>query len=316
MTGLPITEPPEQACRVLLQLMAEERDVRKRQLMLQDCRARARDLPPDARQEIDARIFAVLDPADPRARREPLAEPLSHAATAKTIDVLVVTVIPVELRAALVAFGLDARTFVSHERRRYYETPLPSDHAGRDLRVVVSSIGRAGNTHAANGLAQMRRHYEADAYFLAGIAAGRRDAVNLGDVVVPEVIKYFEPGVQFTKSVATRAESRNLPEDMFRNLGAYDPYDAGFSQRFKAAVAKLEPRQWPPGIDENFEPGFPDKVILACGERVRRDNSLQQLARQDDRIKAGAMEDFGFANAVFDKDWAIFRGIRDRKSVL
>ena len=310
------SEPPEQACRVLMQFIEQESDPRKQILMLRDCRARARQLPAEAQRRIDKAMMRVLDPSAATDEEGGDTEQLSviPTGTRKPVDVLVTTVVPIELTAARIAFDLPARPTKTHNNRRYYETQLHSEWVDRDLSVVITDIGDAGNAKAATAVSQMQQHYAPAAYFLVGIAAGREGAVELGDVVRPRIVMDFEGGTAYKREVKPRPEPKPVPERMFRNLNYYDPSTTNYYQRLQEAVKKLPREHWPPEdeLDLPFRPDFPDKVVIATGEKVRRDSSLVALAkRHDERIKAADMESTGFAGQVGDVPWAVFRGITD-----
>jgi nucleoside phosphorylase len=304
------TEPAEQASRVLLQYIADERDPRQRELMIRDCLARASQLPADAREAVEAQILGTLQPSL-GSRREDRPLQSVPTGTRKAVDVLVVTVIPIELTAAKIAFSLD-RHAATHEGRRYFESTVDSAQAGRELSVVVTDIGEARNVNAAVALSEMQKHYAPGAYFLVGIAAGRRGEVKLGDVVRPIEICDFEGGTARKTGDTPRPQHLPMSASMRQNLGYHDPTLTSFYPQLDKAIQKLPREHWPPEVDLPFRPGFPDKVFLASGEKVLRDDSLKSLAeRFDERIKAADMESVGFASQLGAVPWAVFRGITD-----
>ncbi|MEN3281477.1 MAG: hypothetical protein V7607_2617 [Solirubrobacteraceae bacterium] len=309
MSPAATTEPAEQACRVLLQYLDEETDPRKRELMIRDCLARAEQLPDAARRDVDQRILQPFRTPG-RAVPENPESPVIHTGSPKAVDVLVTTVVPIERLAAQIAFDL-GRPTATHDNRRYHETTVPSAPAERDLSVVVTDIGDAGNVSAAVAVGQMRQHYQAGAYFLVGIAAGREGPVDLGDVVLPVIIIDFEGGTAGKKKFRPRPDPRRVPAGMRRNLGYYVPSRTRFYQRLDEKLNELPKEHWPPDFKPPFRPAFPDKVVLATGEKVRRDASLQKLVEHDERLKAADMESTGFATQLGNVPWAVFRGITD-----
>jgi nucleoside phosphorylase len=153
--------------------------------------------------------------------------------------------------------------------------------------------------------------HSAGAYFLVGIAAGLRDQVNLGDVVIPVQATYFESGTQRTNLFEPAPDPRLVPEPLSLNLNYYDPDGTAFYERLAGALANVPEGNRPPRYAE-YRPWFPDKVVIACDDKVRRDASLKILnERHDRRIKAADMESYGFAEALAQNQWAVFRGISD-----
>jgi adenosylhomocysteine nucleosidase len=308
---LETTEPAAQACRVLLDFIGQEHDARKQKLMIHDCLARADTLPAGAAEQVRGRLLRALQAPSPDGR--PAASAAIMAEPRKKIDVLLVTVIAVELEAAKIAFDLPDK-HVSHENRRYYATTVQSAQARRNLAVVVTDIGRAGNVSAATALNEMQRHYDPAACFLVGIAGGLRDTLNLGDVVRPEQIIDYERGVALPAGEQLhRPDPLPVPEALLRNMNYHQPTRTGYYDHLNSALERVAEGDRPPAAELNlpFRPGFPDKVALITGEKVRRDGSLVELNKHNDLIKAVDMESTGFARAVSNTPWAVFRGISD-----
>jgi nucleoside phosphorylase len=293
-----------------------EQDERKKKLMLNDYAARASALPPRLRAELDERITSSYVPAALRR-----AGPSAPEANAASVDVLIVSPKPVERDAVLLAFDLtsaDAQRGEDH--RDYYRTELPPQgDRKRSLSTVVTLLGAAGNVDAAARLAEIRRSYEADAYFLCGMAAGRAEVTELGDVFAPQLVTYYAYGNSRADGFHPRPRPAPIAQAMELDLVDFDPGKVSAYERLTEALARVAGDMRPEDPPESFRPAFKSaSVSLATTDEVLENGEVDLLAgladRFDDDLRLADMEAHGFQRAAGPR-WAIFRGIADHATL-
>lgn len=312
MSPIEHREPAQLACNVLLRRLERETDARKREMLIRDCMFRATGLSKSEQNEVALRVADSFAAGGDSRASEPL--PLSPSRATKKVDALVITVQPVEYRTSLAVFGLDPDDFIEHEDRRYHEGELLCERTGEQLQIVLTTIGEAGNVIASNAVNEMRRQYDADLYMLVGIAAGRWDAVKQGDLLIPSVVLYVEPGVSIPGGHLPEPKSVSLKRRIKMLSQYYDPGRTPFYPDLEAALATLAPDLLPPGISTAHRPTLVDKSAIATSEKLLRDGSLVELSGEagiNRTIKLGDMESYGFAEAAGAAEWVVFRSVSD-----
>jgi nucleoside phosphorylase len=306
-----LEEDPVQACVSIVHFLLGEGDPWKRDLLLTDFANRMDALQPDTAERLrelalnsclpgDREVGAIGAVMGARGRRP------------ENVDVVITTVTPLEWRAAQAVFRVDESALHRFGGRRYYEFELPSRRAERNLKVVLTSILRPLNVRATKAMFQIRGQFEADTFVLLGIAAGREGEVELGDVVVPESVLYYPPGRSLPRGKLPRHGHPEVPEEVQANLHYWDPKGTGYHQRYQAFVKGLAARDKPNGKVPRRKPEVTTtNAIIASGEQLIQDGLLKRLYDFDERLVAGDQEAFGFAEALSDTRWAIFRGISD-----
>lgn len=305
-------EDPTQACISIVHYLLGEKDPWKRDLLFTDFANRMNGLQPDAADRLRELAMTSCLPGDQEAGALG-AVAGSSGRRPENVDVVVTTVTPLEWRAAQAVFEVDEGALESFGGRRYYELRLPSHRAKRDLKVILTSILRPLNVRATKAMFQIRQQFEAEMYFLVGIAAGRKGAVNLGDVVIPESVLYYEPGRKLPGGKLPRHGHMEVPEDVQANVRYWDPASTEYHARFFDLVAGLAARDRPKDLSPKKQPKVVStNAMIASGEQLIQDGLLSRLYKRfDERLLAGDQEAFGFAEALSDTRWAIFRGISD-----
>jgi nucleoside phosphorylase len=308
-----LTEPPEAACASLVHFILREDDPRRKDLLIRDLVAKATLVPPGLRRRWHANVmdsFATNPPhPDNLMVRAPAKEP-------KQVDIVIAAVLEVERRAILTVFDIepdDPDGYKTYHGRRYYEAAF-TDKRGQPRSVVITSLIRALNVRAAVSAMEIRQQYEASAYFLVGMAAGLRDRVSVGDVVVPESVFFYEPGRSTPDEFQPRPQHLNVDELLLRGLSHYNPrYSSSYYPRLDCLVAATPENERPSDLPNPWRPSYRGaNAILISGEQVIQDGSLPETrARFDERIVAGDQEGYGVAEAMRGVRWAIFRGISD-----
>ena len=138
-----------------------------------------------------------------------------------SVDVAVVTVIASEQQAVLETLGfLDAPRRSTEGGTIYFVGAIRSTLSGRKLRVAVTCIGRAGNSAAAAAVRETVSEYHPRVIILVGIAAGVREKLQLGDVVLSERVVSYESAAVVAGASGSqeehRPETRPLPHAMMQ----------------------------------------------------------------------------------------------------
>ena len=324
--GRPRDEEPQlQACLGLLYhlLTAEgnpdDRDAEsqgrwelKRSLLLSDYQRRSADLDQRVKAFLDARVIDSF--AAPR-RAEAWHDLGDAPQVAKPVDIAILTILPEEMHAALDAFRANPRPERRDRGQAFHRAKVECrQRPGTPLTIIISSAAKPLNVHVARPITQLRNQYMPRAVFLVGIAAGLHDEVNVGDVVVPDHVFYYE-AEKLTEHGHNPRPQHAEPDDPFRyGFDAYEPRTTGLAEETHAFMARMPTFRRPPSLSEDHVPRIVShNATIAAGERVLRDgNFLAQLReRFDNTICAADQESYGFAEAVRDLPWLIFRGISD-----
>lgn len=244
----------------------------------------------------------------------------------KHFDIAVLTVIPEELKWALRGLGiLDSdETRAKVHQTYYWSGKVRSRLAARDLDVVLTCIGQPGNYDASAATMEILIEYRPKLAFLTGIAAGLRDKVKIGEVVVSERVWGYEPGVEVQKgneeTFIPRPDSDRIDHRLLQDIARYQALlDTDRIEATFRALNGVYPSAPEKQIQE-FRLHVAEKAgirvaTIASGEKLLKNPKvLYALHReQHGRIEAGEMEATGFVTACRRREtpWLIFRGISD-----
>ncbi|WP_437938840.1 protein kinase domain-containing protein [Sorangium sp. So ce341] len=234
------------------------------------------------------------------------------------VDVIVVTIIPPELRAAVAALGLrEADREADAAGTIYYRGAVRSAQSGQELQVAVTCVGSAGNPHAAAATRDAIAWGRPRAVLLAGIAAGMRGKVRLGDVVLAERVVSYEPAALVAASAGSRVEARPESEELPHAMNQYVVDYHPDSERLSRLLGRIDGSlpQPPTGAGSELAPTIEiRRGTIASGEKLLRDQAgMQALRELHGEIIAVDMESAGFV-AACRRDpilWLIIRGISD-----
>jgi len=235
---------------------------------------------------------------------------------ATALDVVILTVIPCELQAALNTLALSIR-WTDDTGTVYYRGTVHSALSGRALQVAATCIGNAGNSAAAAAVCNAIAQWQPQAVLLVGIAAGLRDRLRLGSVVLSDRVIAYEHATVIDRSNSShqqpRPEGTRLPHAMAQQLASYEPKSARLTERFVRAGG-----QFPSvGSDESDKVATSIQVTratIASGNKLLRDaQKLEEIRGLHGKIEAFDMESAGLVEAC-DRDhvpWLVIRGISD-----
>jgi nucleoside phosphorylase len=232
------------------------------------------------------------------------------------VDAAIVSVTSVELSALMKVFRVSSHKPSRQQRhRRYYETTVWSDQLKRNLAVVVTAVTKPLNVQAVRAVGELLDIYEPDAAFLVGIAAGARDKLALGDVVIPQGVHYYEPTRLTDRGDLPRPQYFDVHEELQRSVFYYDPHRTGLYDRLSSFMSDLQQEERPKRVPEGYQPRVVTRnVVIASGEKLLADGQLlhQLRDRYDERLIVADEESYGFALGCTGRCWwGVFRGISD-----
>ncbi|MBC6456594.1 5'-methylthioadenosine/S-adenosylhomocysteine nucleosidase [Actinomadura sp. HBU206391] len=220
-------------------------------------------------------------------------------------DVGVITILPVEAQAVLLALGLRE---VQAGGLRFYEGEVAAP--GQPVKVVATRSLGQGQRSAMAAYDNLRRHYDPRVVVLAGIGGGTHPEVQLGDVVVATRVVYYDLRKLTPEGTRHRGEEREAPAEIGHAVNSF--------------FTDHDPAEFP-----TEDPGGTSRLLcmrngpIGSGEAVIADRdaeTLEYLARFNDKILAVDMEAGGLSQACHEQSagsgklhgWAVIRGISDK----
>lgn len=254
-----------------------------------------------------------------RVNRDVLRAPKTLA------DYFILCVVPVELMATLLAFGIDpdAPPNREYQGHKFYHTTLVA-RGGKKLSIWIGSVGEARNVPCAAFLATMYSMlFDFRKTILVGISGGNRKLTKLGDVVASDHVLDLEGGrlepPNLWERVVGKEGHHQLRLEVVKCEGALANSIRSYSFNERAvndAATAITSNNANPRI--TFAPSIPfSNVQLAwiqSGEQVDRSGTLPRNSRTyHDKLAAVEMEGMGFAIMCksLGLDWMIFRGVSD-----
>lgn len=239
------------------------------------------------------------------------------------VDVGILTVIPAELRAARAALsGALTKRESDADGTVYWHGTIRSELQQRDVRIVLTCIGEAGNSASAAAASALLSKYEPSALILMGIAAGMRDKTRIGQVVLSERVVAYEPAA-LVKAIdgshleEPRPEIDRISHSMQQALASYDPDLQRISALFLSMKGEF------PAPSSAQQDDFAKHVAtslsvqqatIASGEKLLRDpDKLLEIRRLHGKIEVVEMEAAGIVNACRRGavPWLVIRGVSD-----
>jgi nucleoside phosphorylase len=283
---------------------------KKRSLLLADYAYKSRGLPPSDQARLDRQVVESLLPAQVARFPEP-----DDMRPEDFVDIAVLAVLSEELNATLAAFNIGEDEFVApFGSQRFYRTHLPTRYRPDPLSVVITASGEPLNVHIGRAVEDLLRHCTPRAMFLLGIAAGVAGKVALGDVIVSKRVFYYSSARRTPDKLQPRPQHAQGSDAYGYGIFYYNPERTRYSRSVTEFITGLRPRERPEDLQDDFCPHvFTNNVTIAAGEEVLRDGIfLPELRdRFDDTIYAADQESYGFARAVRELPWLVFRGISD-----
>jgi nucleoside phosphorylase len=241
---------------------------------------------------------------------------LKAKAGAAPTDVLILTALAVELKAARLAFGIEENTPAS-------STNIGQDHwraqvtttSGSTTICTIASFGMAGNVGAATITATLLSEFKPKLVIMLGIAAGMREKVALGDVVISDRVVAYEGAALENGQSQARPETYRPVFGVQQKITTYLASPSSVRERIRAA-REAQSLQLP----ESSEIGnvskdlMPKAATIASGEKLLRDPvKFKQLRDLQGKIEIAEMEAVGIFTAceTHGVPCLVIRGISD-----
>lgn len=240
---------------------------------------------------------------------------------ATKIDILVLTVLSVELAAAHAIFPLtDEREVRTAQGTRLKIGSLYSYRKKATWHVGIATIGSAGNVNAAVATTELIMEYAPKLVILAGIACGMKDKTKIGQVLIAERVAYYEPQAQLTETSGGsksqgRPDTYRIEHRVQQDVSHYAPPPERLKLLLDSSGNGI-----PLGstdIDQAnivTELGF-KVATIASGEILWKNTEEFKKLRDTvhGKIEAADMEGYGVAESCerASTPWLIVRGISD-----
>jgi nucleoside phosphorylase len=238
------------------------------------------------------------------------------------VEVVILTVIQAELDAARRVLQIeDASREKDPDGTVYYRGAVHSALADRDYAIALTCIGGAGNPGAAAATTGAIAKYHPRAVLLMGIAAGVRDKIRIGEVVLSDRVVAYEPAALIRSASGTKEQPRpeidRAPHTMIQDVVNYQASPARLGEAFVRAGGVIPAASV--GRDEEFRVHVASAITarqgtIASGEKLLRDPAkLLAVREQHGKIEAGEMEAAGVVDACRrgPVPWLVVRGISD-----
>jgi nucleoside phosphorylase len=309
-------EDYEVSSNVLVSLMLKSTNADQRRILLQDFLSKCRHVRPSVRFPLAYSALGSF--VQPNIVK--MMERFMHVKTSnkRSVDVVIVTVIPPELTAVQLALGIppDHRYTRQVNGLRFWETELTRGNDLDPLTVAVTMIGQARNVSCAIGCDRAFNLYEVRSALLIGIAAGLKTKVKLGDVVAAESVLDYEYARLEPSGAKKRPTPYPLDVAMQRDMEHFMPLRTEWHSHIQESLVRLRAlpdAKLPNSFSADWRPAYHTGVILA-GEKLLADGSLPEMQKEfHDKVRAAEMEGAGFARSCreYGIPWSVFRGISD-----
>jgi nucleoside phosphorylase len=236
---------------------------------------------------------------------------------------VILTVIPAELEAArrVLRIDDDSREKDIADGTVYFHGAVRSELANRDYTVALTCIGGAGNPGAAAATSSAIAKYHPRAVLLMGIAAGIRDKVRIGEVVLSDRVVAYEPAALIRTASGTKEQPRpeidRAPHTMIQDVVTYRAEPSRLRDAFTRAGGVVPAA--PPGREDEFREHVASAITarlgtIASGEKLLRDPAKLLAVRElHGKTEAGEMEAAGVVDGCRrgSVPWLVIRGISD-----
>jgi nucleoside phosphorylase len=232
--------------------------------------------------------------------------------------VALLTIIGPELDAVKKAFSIPESARVVGDGHLRYEVRRETRHSGLIL-LEVYCIAKPGNAASAAAATRILNR-GAKFMLLCGIAAGYRNKVKIGDVVVPRIVvdttvKVVEAGAALHRSQATPPLLGVLQMNAAAAVNS-TKWRQVFKKVFDDKIVPESGREQEYRTHVSEVPELHDAAILSDNVLIRDSAILVDAANTlHQQIRAGEMEAAGFVMACNDEyppvPWFIIRGISD-----
>ena len=236
-------------------------------------------------------------------------------------DIVVLTVIPPELRAIREALEISDQDRIKEDNGTIYDRcSIFSNSQKREYHVALGCIAEAGNQGSAVATTAAIQRWKPQAVLLMGIAAGIRKKVKIGQVVFSErVVGYESAAWKIDEDKYSyeepRPEIERWSHSIAQDVSSYlaDFKNAQVTDRFLFMDGSFPQ---PPEKDQDSIVQMIEVTTstIASGEKLLRDSTrLVRFHGIHGKTEVAEMEALGFVEACRRErvDWLVVRGISD-----
>lgn len=240
-------------------------------------------------------------------------------------EIGLITVIPEELRWARSVLEASAEER-SPIGTVFLRGSLHSSKCNRPYTYALCALGSAGNYESAAAVTEIIDRYHPQVIFLIGIAAGLRDKIQIGAVVLSERVVAYESAELRVKGKAPTVIPRPgggpvsyaIQQDLVHYLSSVD-IDSRLQEDFLSAGGQFPAPQKPEDVEE-YRKHVATRLsvhtaTVASGEKLLKDPGKLRTYRDDlhGRIEVGEMEAAGLEAACrrANRPWLVVRGVSD-----
>jgi nucleoside phosphorylase len=234
---------------------------------------------------------------------------------ARTPDALILTALPIELAAAKKIFGISEDAQPRYSAHSVHYWPVTVQRVDGPASCVLASLGTAGNINASSVTSLLLSELKPKQVLMMGIAAGLREKMTLGEVIVSERVVYYEGAAALEGGkLAPRPEMQRPSIAALQDLSTYLA-NAALSDRLQERAEKLDF-----AIPASSQAGSVaakltvSPATIASGEMLIRDPDLFESFRGiHDKACVAEMEAYGVIDACEKQNVPalVIRGISD-----
>lgn len=234
---------------------------------------------------------------------------------ARTPDALILTAIAIELAAAKKIFGISEDAQPRYSAHGVHYWPVTVQRVDGPASCVLASLGSAGNVNASSITSLLLSELKPKQVLMMGIAAGLREKMTLGEVIMSERVVYYEGAAALEGGkLAPRPEMQRPGLPTLQDLNTYFATST-LSERLQERAEKLGF-----AIPASSQAGsvaaklMVSPATIASGELLIRDPDLFESFRDiHDKACVAEMEAYGVIDACEKQNVPalVIRGISD-----
>lgn len=230
-------------------------------------------------------------------------------------DVLILTALPVELAAAKKAFDIadDIPPSLTSNGIHFWTTVI--QRSDGPMTCIVASFAGAGNVNASAITTILLSEFKPKKVMMMGIAAGLRDKMVLGEVIISDHVIYYESAAALEGGkLAHRPEMLRPHMSTQQNLNTYlatSSLSVRLGERAKTMGLEIPANSQAGNVATGITVSL---ATVASGELLIRDPDLQKSFRSlHDKAYVAEMEAYGVFDACEKQKIPalIVRGISD-----
>jgi nucleoside phosphorylase len=300
-----------------VQKIAQTNDFEKKRVFLCDFATKAKEIRHEVLLYFIPKVLLAFFPSELGGIRNRMEATETLPPPKPKFDIAIITIKKPELLAAKIALGIDPNKpedFDHESGLRFWKATRKRKKNGDNVNIVLTMVGLERQINCAYACLTLFGMSDVGMCILAGMGAGVKEKVNLGDVVAAQSVWDYEGKRLELTGPKKRPEIYNIGRPLARDLEHYDPNQCGWIDYFRDCLSRLRDlTKDVPHLPRNWKPRF-NLGIIITGEKLVADDSLRGMPGEyHEKIRALDMESAGFAFACQERGvpWLVFRGISD-----